>query len=52
VSLPAVRPRLRLAGAATVLLALAAAGSRGAEDPQAVPRPSTSAGPTTGHPHE
>ena len=46
-SLPAVRPRLRLAGAATVLLVLAAAGCRGAEDPQTVPRPSASAGPTT-----
>ena len=47
-SLPAVRPRWRLAAAATVLLVLAAAGCRGAEDPQTVPTPSASAEPTTG----
>ena len=41
---------MRLAGAATVLLVLAAAGCRGAEDPQTVVRPSASAGPTTSDP--
>ena len=48
-SLPAVRPHRRLAGAVLVLLmlVLAAAGCRGAVDPQAVPEPTASAGPTT-----